>query len=465
MRRCYHQPSKEAFMLQGLLLGMGVAPGVASTIMVWIGVAVIIGVVYLLIKQWETRLVLLGAGILLCLLSVNPMGAFKAFENSMVTAGLIKSICSVMGFAYVMKYTKCDAHLVNLMVGLLANVRIIIVPAVVLVTAFINVSLSSAAGVSAAVGAIMIPLMISLGVHPAVAGSAVMAGTFGSMLSPGLSHNAYIATELLKHGDVMQVIAVHWQVSIIAVLIGAVSLTVVAMLRKENSGYVPDADHSVGTVSKPNILYALIPVIPVVLLVFSAAISGKGAGPTAQSILAAVPWFKSLSVPAAMLFGAILGIIVTRTSPTACTKDFFKGMGDAYASVMGIIIAAGVFVAGMQAVGLVETLIASLKGATDMAKYAAAYGPFLLAIITGSGDAATLAFNGAVTPHAEQFGMTIAQMGSLATLGGCLGRTMSPLAGAAIVCAGLAGVNPLEIAKRNAPGMIIAVTVCMLMLG
>lgn len=452
-------------MLQGLLLAFGIDPGVVSSLMVWIGVAVIIGVVYLLIKQWETRLVLLSAGLLLCLLSTRPMDGFKAFENSMVTAGLIKTICSVMGFAYVMKYTKCDAHLVNLMVGLLANVRIIIVPSVVIVTAFINISLSSAAGVAAAVGAIMIPLMISLGVHPAVAGSAVMAGTFGSMLSPGLSHNAYIATELLKHGDVMQVISVHWVASVVAVLIGAVSLTVFAMLRKETSGFVPDASHTVVSLEKPNVLYAIIPVVPVALLVFSALISGKNAGDTAKAILSVVPWFKSLSVPASMLIGTILGIIVTRTSPTACTKDFFKGMGDAYASVMGIIIAAGVFVAGMKAVGLVDGLIESLKGATAMAKYAAAYGPFLLAIITGSGDAATLAFNGAVTPHAEQFGMGIAQMGALATLGGCLGRTMSPLAGAAIVCAGLAGVNPLEIAKRNAPGMIIAITVVMLMLG
>ena len=34
---------------------------------------------------------------------------------------------------------------------------------------------------------------------------------------------------------------------------------------------------------------------------------------------------------------------------------------------------------------------------------------------------------------------------------------MSPLAGAAIVCAGLANVNPMEIVKRTAPGMIVGV--------
>ena len=452
-------------MLQWLLNILGVEAGVASTIMVWVGVLVILGVIVALVKQKETRLVLITAGFLLCFLSVKPMAAFAAFEKSMTTAGLIMTILSVMGFAYVMKLTKCDAHLVNLLVGALSNVRMIIVPGVVIVTAVINIALSSAAGVSAAVGAIMIPLMMSMGVHPAVAGAAVMGGTFGSMFSPGLTHNAYIATELVKDGNVMAVIGTHWFASGIAVLIGAVSLTVFAALRKEMSGYVPDEAHKVADMEKPRVLFAIIPMVPVILLAFSALISGKSAPAWGQNLLTYIPWFKSMSVPTAMLIGVFLGLAATRSNPTTVTKEFFKGMGDAYGSVMGIIIAAGVFVAGMQAVGLVDELIAALKNSTDMAKYAAAYGPFFLAIITGSGDAATLAFNGAVTPHAEQFGMGIIQMGSLATLGGCLGRTMSPLAGAAIVCAGLAGVNPLEIAKRQAPGMLIAVTVVMLLLG
>ena len=452
-------------MLHWLLSSAGMDPGTVATIMVWVGAAVILGVVFFLIKQKETRLVLISAGFLLCFLSAKPMGAFAAFETSMVTAGLIKTILSVMGFAYVMKLTKCDAHLVNLLVGVLSNIRIIIVPGVVIVTAIINVALSSAAGVSAAVGAIMIPLMMSLGVHPAVAGAAVMGGTFGSMFSPGLTHNAYIATELVKDNNVMAVIGTHWQASLVSVLICAVSLAVFASLRKETSGYVPDGAHKVADLDKPNILFAIIPMIPVVLLALSAWVSGKSAPEWGKTLLTYIPWFKSMSVPTAMLIGTFLGLAATRSNPTTVTKEFFKGMGDAYGSVMGIIIGAGVFVAGMQAVGLVDALIVALKSTTELAKYAAALGPFFLAIITGSGDAATLAFNGAVTPHAEQFGMGIMQMGSLATLGGCLGRTMSPLAGAAIVCAGLAGVNPLEISKRLAPGMLIAVTVAMFMLG
>lgn len=41
-------------------------------------------------------------------------------------------------------------------------------------------------------------------------------------------------------------------------------------------------------------------------------------------------------------------------------------------------------------------------------------------------------------------------LGSLAQIAGAMGRSMSPIAGAAIICAGLAKVNPIEVSKRNA---------------
>lgn len=435
-----------------------------GTIMILAGCAIIVGVVYLLVKQYETRLVLLGAGLLMCVIAGNPMAMFKAFADNMVLTTLVQTILSVMGFAAVMKITRCDAHLINLLVGMLSKVRGIMIPAAVLATAFINISLPSAAGCAAAVGALLIPLLISLGVHPAIAASAVMAGTFGSMMSPGLSHNSYIAEKLMKT-DVMQVILVHWQADVVCVIIAAVGLAIVAYVRKEDRGYVADAARGTIKMDNPRLIYAIIPVIPVCLLVLSAVISGDTAPEWGKQLVAAMPWLKSLPVPSAMLIGIILGIAVTRSNPSDCVKEFFNGMGGSYASIMGIIIAAGVFVAGMKAIGLVDGFLEVLKTSDSIARWAAAFGPFFLAIITGSGDAATLAFNAAVSPHAESLGMTIPNMSSLATLTGTLGRTMSPLAGAAIVCASIAAVSPLEIAKRNAPAMIAAVFVALAMLG
>lgn len=439
-----------------------------ESVLLWIGAGIILAVIVLLVKQYDTRLVLLSAGLLMAALAGEPFAAFRAFANNMVIVALVQTILSVMGFAYVMKMTKCDAHLVNLMMNLLGGVRIVIIPAAVIVTAFVNVSLPSAAGCSAAVGSILIPMMISFGIHPAVAASAVMAGTFGSMMSPGLSHNAMIAGELLKTGDVMgAVIAMHYKADITCIVIGAVCLALLAFVRKEDRGYVADAGHAIPAMGKPNIFYALVPVFPVLLLVFSGIISSGNAPAWGKALLNTAPWLstKTITVPTAMLLGVALGLIATRTNPANGIKSFFTGMGDSYANVMSVIIVAGVFVAGIRTIGLQAAFVEYLKDATHLAKWAAGFGPFILAVISGSGDAATLAFNKAVTPHAAELGMTIVNMGSIATLGGQLGRTMSPLAGAAIICAGIAGISPMEIAKRNAMGMIIAAFVMIAMLG
>lgn len=39
---------------------------------------------------------------------------------------------------------------------------------------------------------------------------------------------------------------------------------------------------------------------------------------------------------------------VTRSDPAEVTKKFFDGMGSGYAKILGIIIAAGVFAAGLR---------------------------------------------------------------------------------------------------------------------
>ena len=80
-----------------------------------------------------------------------------------------------------------------------------------------------------------------------------------------------------------------------------------------------------------------------------------------------------------------------------------------------------------------------------------------MAILVGLGDAATMAFNEAVTPHAATFGMSVIELGNLAYVSGALGRTMSPIAGVVIVIAGLCRTNPLSLVQRTAPAMIVAI--------
>jgi DcuC family C4-dicarboxylate transporter len=407
-----------------------------------LGIIIILATVYFLVKQYDTRMVLIAAGLLMAGIAMEPLTVLDGFAKRMTTGGLIQAICSVMGFAFVMKATKCDQHLIQLVAKALAKARFFLIPGATLATFAINTALPSAAGAAAAVGSIFIPLLISAGVHPAVAATAVFAGTFGSMLNPGLAHNPFIAK--LGGVDVMSVIGVHAKADMIAGVIGAVCLTIVALYLKEHKDYVPEEVDTENVIDKPNPIFAIVPLVPVTILVLGSS--------------GAVPVLK-MGVAQAMIIGCLLGLALTRTSPTTVTVKFFDGMGSAYGNIMGIIIAAAVFVGGMKAIGLVDAFIQMLTTTPSIAKIGGTFGPFILGLISGSGDAAAFAFNEAVTPHAGQFGMEVVNMGSMAALAGALGRTMSPLAGAAIVCASIAKVSPIELAKRNALGMCIAVVV------
>ena len=70
----------------------------------------------------------------------------------------------------------------------------------------------------------------------------------------------------------------------------------------------------------------------------------------------------------------------------------------------------------------------------------------------------------AVTPHANQFGLEIINMGSMASLEGAFRTYDVAITGATIICAGIAGVNPIEVAKRNTPDMILAMIATMFIL-
>jgi len=413
--------------------------------MTYLGILFVLVTIGLLVKKFETRMVLIGAGIVMCCVAGSPMAALNAFNKGMMS-GMITSACSSMGFAIAMRYTGCDKHLINMLAKLLLKVNWALIPGVVFATFAVNMALPSAAGTAAAAGAIFIPILMGAGVHPAMAAAAVKCGTYGSMLNPGLAHNPFVAK--IAGVNVMDVIAFHASATLICTVVGAALLTGVAYYLKENRGHVVEG-LELDTEFKVNYLYAIMPIVPIVILLLGAT--------------KVVPAFK-MGVAQAMVIGTILAMVVTRMNPGEVTKSFFKGMGESYGEIIGIIIAAGVFVSGLNALGVVKAFINWMVTNPAIAKVFASVGPMLLGFLVGSGDAATFAFNEAVTPHAADFGMSIVQMGSMATLGGMMGRTLSPIAGATIIVAGIAGVNPMEVTKRNGLPIFIAMVVGILLL-
>ena len=404
--------------------------------------------VYCLMKQYETRLVLFISGVVMAIISGNIMVAFDAFSKSMKNANLIEPIIAAMGFAMVLQITKCDQHLIYLLAKSLKNLGPLLVPGAVLATALVNTSITSAGGCSAAVGAILIPVLIGAGVHPAMAAAAVFAGTYGSpMLNPGFGQIAIVAD--VAHSTPIDVISNHYHVVLILGLITAISLTIVAFVKGEHKGYHSDTlDHLKDF--KINYIMAIVPMLPLIILILGST--------------GTVPLFKKFAISHAMLIGCAAAFLATRKSPAEISKAFFKGAGDGFATVFGIITMALVFVSGVQSLGIINWMIQEMINTPSIAKISATVGPFLLGVISGSGEAASIAFNQSVTIHADTLGLNALNLGSLAAISGALGRTMSPIAGCAIICAGFAKVNPLELVKRTALGAIICVIITMLLL-
>lgn len=420
------------------------------TLTAWIALAVIIVTVWALIKRYETRLVLIGAGLLLCCISLDPMAALNQFAKSMTNNSLVMAICSSMGFAFAASYTKCDRSLVHYLAAPVRGLGIFLIPVCTVITFFVNIAIPSAAGCAAAVGSTLIPVMLRAGIKPAAAAAAVLAGTIGSYLSPGTSHNPYVAK--MANMEVMDFIGFHSTYSLMCGAILVVGVLLVCLVLRDNKG---DANAQVDE-SKlqkqddftPSVLKALVMLVPIAILVCGNLW---------------VPAIK-MGVAQAMVIGAICALALGRCNPQEFSKQFFNGMGKGYADVMGIIIAAGVFAAGLRAAGLIDVCVDALKNANEYARWGGALGPWIMGVITGSGDAATLAFNEAVTPHAEAFGMSIPGLGALAFLTGALGRTMSPLAGVTILVSGIAMVSPIEVIKRTALPCFVAVICCALLM-
>ena len=444
-----------------------------QTFRLLLALAGIVAVVALLIMKKDTKTVLIGVGLVLCALCLKPLDGLSAFTSYMTKAGLIKAICASMGFAFVMKFTGCDRALVNLLTRPLGNIGFLLIPIVVVLTYFINIAIPSAAGCSAAVGATLIPVMMAAGVKPEMAGAAVFAGTFGGVLSPGSAHNVFVADMVKAHNPsytVQDVIAVQFSSAITALIVVLIVISITAIVCKDYTkgvNYLAQRENFAGAdgassaasaagsnldaqPQKLNVLYALMPLVPLVILIIG--------GTSKLNTISFLKWTK-MGVAEAMLLGAIVTIVITLSNPQKITKEFFKGMGSAYADIMGIIIAAGVFVAGLSACGAIDFVIEWLKGEQGYVKFGGTFVPFFMGVVTGSGDAAAMAFNTAVTVHADQLGFAQDKLGMAVAISGALGRSASPIAGGCIVCAGLAMVSPIQIAKRTALGMFLSVCV------
>lgn len=423
--------------------------------MIITGIILVVLTFWAIVKNYETRVVLMVSGLIMSFIGGNMMSSLAAFSKSLINESLTPIICMTMGFSLVLDMTGCSQHLILAITKLLHRVKFIIIPATVILVWLINISLISASGLAAAVGAILIPVLIKLGIKPIMAASTVLLGTWGSSVSPANPFLVQVAD--LAQGDLMTIIQGFAPKAFISMLVSGVFLFAIAQFTKEGvqasaiSGASVDEINVTETSEKTEKIkphYAIVPLVPIVILILASP---------------AVKLLPTISITNAMLLGTLLCFLVTRPNIKDFSTTFFKGAGNGFANIVCLIAAAAMFIQGMNVLGLTAALIDTMANSPALAKVSATFGPFLLAAISGSGNAAVLAFNGAVTPHAASFGLQVADMGAVVQAAGNLGRCMSPVAGVSIICAKMAGVNPMELTKRNAIPCIAAGIIMMLL--
>ncbi len=153
----------------------------------YFAIAVIAAAIVTVIRGGEVRITLFLAALAIGGFAGKMDDVLKAFLNTFSAEKFVLPICSAMGFAYVVRHTGCDRHLVRMLVSPVRRIRSLIIPGVVLVAFVVNVPIISQTSVAVCVGPVVIPLLRAAGFSAITAAATLCLGASigGELLNPG----------------------------------------------------------------------------------------------------------------------------------------------------------------------------------------------------------------------------------------------------------------------------------------
>jgi C4-dicarboxylate transporter, DcuC family len=394
-------------------------------------------------RGYDVRFVLFSSGLVLVTLAGTPWSVFDTFQKYLSRGDIIGPICSAMGYAWVLKATECDAHMVRLLVRPLRSIRWALIPGGCAVGFLANMAMTSQTACAAAVGPILVPLMIAARFHPLIAGATLVVGCSvgGNLFNPGEPDIVAIAG--VTGWDAASII----NRTVLPNLLSFVVATLVLTLMGLRHAPAESSDTSTPAEVEPiSVVKALLPPLPVVLLLLLQP--GLNLVP---SIFERYP--DGLYVSTIMLVCSLIVLLATwkgalPTHVGTITREFFSGMGYAFTHVISLIVAAGCFIDGLTAVGAIKAAAGVLAQAPVIADVVSPVLTTGLAWVSGSGTAPSVSFTQAMVPA---FIVTDAargvDIGVLGAIGASLGRTMSPVAAIVLFAATLVGTGPAELTR------------------
>jgi DcuC family C4-dicarboxylate transporter len=310
-----------------------------------------------------------------------------------------------------------------------------------------NSAITSQTGAAAAVGPILVPLLIAAGVPPVVAGATLVLGCSGGGNLLNMGEPDFVAIKDstgVKPDAVLKAMALP---EIVAFLV-AVGVFTGWLGRKRAE---PAAAEAPAAEEGPiDLVKALLPPLPVIILM--ALIPKVDLQPW---IWVRTRYPDGFPVSHAMILCTMIALLVTRKEISAQARAFFEGMGKAYANIISLIITGRCFVEGITAVGMITALIKVVSGRGIFGKLLTETFPWVLAVVSGSGIAPCVSFCKAVLPEVAKLDQAAAlNLGVLAAVASNFGRTMSPVAAVVMFSATLVKVSPIDIVKKTGPPLL-----------
>jgi C4-dicarboxylate transporter, DcuC family len=412
---------------------------------------IIVLAVYALLREVDVRLVLFAAGLALAALALQPLVVFDVFLTEMGNGKTIGPICSAMGYAWVLRATGCDQAMVRLLLSPARKIRWLLIPIGCAAGFVTNIAITSQTASAAAVGPILVPLMLAAGYSPIVAAATLVLGCSGggSLYNPG---DADLVAIVDSSRAPVQA-ALH---AMFVPLLGGFTVAVFVFALWSRRQALPTAPLDAPAekpVEEPvdanpiEWSKALLPPLPILLIFL--LLPGVFL-PTLPP-----PFEKGLPVSHAMILATMVVLLVHRRDVSQHVKAFFEGMGYAYVHVISLIVTSSCFIAGMTAAGLTDRLVRVVSSTGALGKLAAGFFPGLLAVMSGTGIGPSVAFAKAVLPPLRDNLPLALDLGTLAAIAASFGRTMSPVAAVVIFSATLAGASPWTLIRRVAPVLLI----------
>ena len=375
----------------------------------------------------------------------------KSFKTNLSNIGMI--IMSVTGYAAYMKHIQASTKLAYLASNPLSKIKnkYLVLSGMYLVGMALKLVITSQAGLSVLLLATVFPVLMAIGISPLTAASVLSL----ICIDYGPNDGSTIFMSGVLKMNVVDLFLQH-QIAVAGSII-----IVLALLIPFYYKYMDNRDKSRGTykvqeitkLENPNVpaYYALLPIIPLAIV------------------------FADYFIPSTkidVITANIMGMFITfaiefmrRSDRNEIPKDIvviLRAMADIFVSVVAIIISASAFAQGIKMLGGISIFAhyaATMDGAAFIIMFVLALITFLFAIIMGSGAAPLFAF-GALTPEiATKLGVPAVTLILPMEISSALGLACSPVCGAVIAVAGVAGIEPIMLVKRSAPMLILAFVV------